>query len=191
MVYDIKPSLEWKDWLSYDPTSPSGLRWKVEIRRGSNYTVICASPGDIAGYLDSSNYWIVGVGGLTYKGHRICWELENEPLLQGEFIDHINRDGSDNNLSNLRVVDRPTNQRNRGKNACNTSGFTGVSFHHGSGSCAWRAKWHDMKWKRIEKYFSIKRYGNDEAFRLACEYRAKMIASLNEQGAGYTERHGT
>jgi hypothetical protein len=39
--------------------------------------------------------------------------------------------------------------------------------------------------------FSISKLGNDEAFRQACEYRAKMIAELNEQGANYTERHGT
>lgn len=38
--------------------------------------------------------------------------------------------------------------------------------------------------------FSTHKFGNDEAFRLACEYRIEMVAELNRQGAGYTKTHG-
>jgi len=38
--------------------------------------------------------------------------------------------------------------------------------------------------------FSFNKYGEDEAFRLACEWRKERIKELNEQGAGYTARHG-
>lgn len=30
----------------------------------------------------------------------------------------------------------------------------------------------------------------NEAFRLACDYRVRMIEELNSDGAGYTEHHG-
>ena len=30
----------------------------------------------------------------------------------------------------------------------------------------------------------------DEAFRLACEHREKMIMELNDRGAGYSPTHG-
>ena len=36
----------------------------------------------------------------------------------------------------------------------------------------------------------LKKYGKEEAFRLAVEWRAARIKELNNQGAGYTERHG-
>lgn len=40
------------------------------------------------------------------------------------------------------------------------------------------------------KTFSISKYGEKESFRLACEYRSKMIESLNANGAGYASTHG-
>lgn len=187
----MKASVGWHNWLYYEESSPSGLKWKVEIRRGQHFNVVSVAVGDDAGYLDSNGYWTIGLCGQIYKGHRIVWELHNPGLLSEEFIDHKNGDSADNKIENLRKVDRGTNQRNRSKCKSNKSGVTGVSFSHGSGSSSWRAKWHNMDGTRQEKYFSIKKHGNDEAFRLACEYRAKMIQELNEQGAGYTERHGT
>jgi hypothetical protein len=48
--------------------------------------------------------------------------------------------------------------------------------------------------EQVEKDFfehNGKKYGKEEAFRLAVEWRAARIKELNEQGAGYTERHGT
>ena len=56
------------------------------------------------------------------------------------------------------------------------------------GAC-FRATWREND-KPKSKRFSINRLGHEEAFRLACEYREQKIRELNEQGAGYTERHG-
>lgn len=53
----------------------------------------------------------------------------------------------------------------------------------------WMALW-DCNGSTKQKYFKIAKYGNEEAFRLACEYRAAMIEQLNSQGAGYTDTHG-
>lgn len=44
--------------------------------------------------------------------------------------------------------------------------------------------------KKKCKFYSVNVRGEDEAFRLACEWRAKMIEEMNSQGAGYTEMHG-
>jgi hypothetical protein len=76
--------------------------------------------------------------------------------------------------------------RNQKMRATNTSGVTGVVFYEKNGS--WVAEWL-VNSKHRSKSFSIKKYG-DQAFQLACEYRAKMIAELNAQGAGYTSTHG-
>ena len=46
-------------------------------------------------------------------------------------------------------------------------------------------------WTPKSKAFSCLKYGDEEALRLALEWRDKTIKEINEQGAGYTERHGT
>jgi hypothetical protein len=46
----------------------------------------------------------------------------------GEHIDHRNHDTLDNQKSNLRLVLREENQRNRGKPKHNTSGYKGVTL---------------------------------------------------------------
>lgn len=44
-------------------------------------------------------------------------------------VDHINKNTLDNSKENLRVCPASENQRNRGKQQNNTSGFKGVYFH--------------------------------------------------------------
>lgn len=40
------------------------------------------------------------------------------------------------------------------------------------------------------KHFSTRKYGKEEAFKLATKYREDLIEELNAQGAGYTEYNG-
>lgn len=82
--------------------------------------------------------------------------------------------------------------RNKKKSRRNTTGATGVVLEIGErNSVRYRAFWCDLETgKNKSKSFSIKKYGKEEAFRLACEWRTKMIEQLNAQGAGYTETHG-
>jgi arabinogalactan endo-1,4-beta-galactosidase len=61
---------------------------------------------------------------------------------------------------------------------------------NGAGNFYWKACWIDVNGKSRGKSFSISKCGEEEAFRLACDYRNQMIEQLNAEGAGYTERHG-
>lgn len=65
--------------------------------------------------------------GKNYMAHRIAWAIthQREPM---DVIDHINGDGLDNRLANLREATRSQNQQNQGISRSNTSGFKGVSF---------------------------------------------------------------
>lgn len=129
-----------------------------------------------------------------YNAHNIVWTMFNG--VQGDlFIDHRNNNPADTRITNLRLVDTPRNARNCKKGRNNVSGVNGVFYReiksrHGNGkhNDYWFAVWNDGKQK--SKAFSVSKYGYEEAFRLACEWRAKMIEQLNAQGAGYTETHG-
>ena len=68
----------------------------------------------------------------TVRMHRI---LMGDP--EGKEIDHINGNGLDNRLANLRVVDRSKNGMNRRKQKNNKSGYKGVYLDKDSGK--WRA----------------------------------------------------
>jgi hypothetical protein len=50
------------------------------------------------------------------------------PIKKGQCIDHINGNGLDNRLENLRIATKMENGRNRGKTKRNTSGYKGVSL---------------------------------------------------------------
>lgn len=107
-----------------------------------------------AGHTQSGHkYTLLSVLNNRVYAHRVIWAMTygNWP----EFvIDHINGDGSDNRIINLRKASRSQNDMNRGEQRNNTSGMRGVSFNKKSGT--WRAR---VKVKGVEKslgYFKIK-----------------------------------
>lgn len=79
-----------------------------------------AYAGTQAGRVTAAGYRSVKVYGEAFQAHRIIWKIttKEEP---GE-IDHINRDKLDNRISNLRVVSRSVNMKNKGLTSNNTSG---------------------------------------------------------------------
>ncbi len=68
--------------------------------------------------------------------HREVWEKAHGTIPADMQIDHINHDGLDNRLENLRLVTVSQNQHNRIINKNNSSGYKGVYFHKQ------RQKWH-------------------------------------------------
>jgi len=93
-----------KELLDYDPTT--GLfYWKKPTAR-------CIKVGDAAGY-QQKGYTIIKVDGKKFYAHRLAWRYVygEDPLSLS--IDHINRDRTDNRISNLRVCNQHQNQGNR------------------------------------------------------------------------------
>lgn len=88
---------------------------------------------------------------------------------------------------NIRWELPPQQARNKTKYTTNKTGFTGVSQTK-NGSLVASCK--QLNGKTKHNTFSIKKYGYEEALRLAVAARATMIEDLNSQGAGYSETHG-
>lgn len=85
-----------------------------------------------------------GVGCLTvsindknYVAHVIAW-LWYYGYIPENFIDHIDRDCTNNKISNLREVTNKCNQRNTGNPKDNTSGVKGVYWHKAKNN--WKAE---------------------------------------------------
>jgi len=115
--------------FAYDPES-GNLYWK--IRQGQ------MSPGKKAGFpaaepgIDGTKYQYVRLNGRNYSVHRVAWLLMTGAFPEkGMEVDHINRKRDDNIWSNLRVVTKSQNMRNRSTNKNNSVGIRGVSMDRG------------------------------------------------------------
>ena len=105
------PSVEiLNELLIVDPSSPTGLTWKVN-RRGTT------KAGTKAGTLQRSStsgaaMYQVGYKGRKLQAHRVIWKMVtgSDPT---NVIDHIDNNPLNNNISNLRDVTQGENMLNR------------------------------------------------------------------------------
>lgn len=113
-----------KEILHYDPETGI-FTWKVDVGR---YGRIKA--GSEAGYLNR-NYYECFIDGIRYPAHRLAWFYVHStwPEL---LIDHINGNGHDNRICNLREATKSQNACNQKLSTCNSSGIKGLfwsSYH--------------------------------------------------------------
>jgi hypothetical protein len=87
--------------------------------------------------LNKNGYPSGKIGGRRFLAHRVIWAMHTGawPV---EYIDHINRDRSDNRICNLREASRSQNMCNTLVRGNNPSGFKGVSWDRNARK--WRAR---------------------------------------------------
>ena len=94
---------------------------------------------------------------------------------------------------NVRWETDEEQNRNRRKPVTNKTGVVGVMRQEhvvdGRAYPQYRAKV-KLNGKVKMKAFSVKKFGEDEAFRLACEWRTQEIKKLEDVGVFYAESHG-
>ena len=137
----------------------------------------------------ASGYIRISRQNKVFYLHRWLWEELKGPIPIGHEIDHEDGIGTHCRMDNLRCVPQIINLRNSKMRSDNVSGVTGVSIW--TAGNAWRATVIDnLTGKQKCKTFSIAKYGEHTAFSMACDAREDMMEILNQQGAGYTCRHG-
>lgn len=95
-------------------------------------------------------------------------------------IDHINRDPLDNRKENLRITTRSINSTNAKERTESKSGIRGVykrQARPGIAKASWVCEWSDSQ-GRHSKSFSIDKYGEEEAFRLAYSLREEKMKEM-------------
>lgn len=161
--------------LHYDEKS-GNLIWKV----GTKY------PGKVAGQIKTNKrggnkYIWVGIGfdGKVYKilGHRIIWFIKTGAWPKAD-IDHKDGDGLNNRFSNLRSVDRETNNKNHKIQRNNKSGLAGVGYL--SRLSKWRVYSSDSTQTRKQIHLGV----YSDFFEACC------IRKSFELNNGFTIRHG-
>ena len=166
--------MDYSKILKYDPES-GDLTWKVKVR---GYQI-----GDVAGFKwKSRNITYIRLSYLGEKilGHRVAWELfHGEKIPNGMMIDHLDGDGTNNSIHNLRVVTNQENQRNAKVNKNSQFGIAGVRF------CT--------RNKGISGWFEARVRHNNECkylgtFKTLLDACAERIKANNKYG--YTIRHG-
>jgi hypothetical protein len=72
-------------------------------------------------------YRAIRLKGKSYREHRLIWILHFGEIPEGLEIDHIDRNRSNNNIENLRVVTHAQNVANSSVRNTSKSGIRGVS----------------------------------------------------------------
>lgn len=80
-----------------------------------------------AGTIENLGYIGILINGKRIRAHRIAWVLHYGKWPEDQ-IDHINGNGLDNRICNLREATNSQNGKNTGKPKSNTSGVVGVCF---------------------------------------------------------------
>jgi hypothetical protein len=121
------------------------------------------------------NYRKVCINGWTFHVHRVALALHlgSWPVDQ---IDHIDGDGENNRLNNLRIVSSTENSRNQKLHKNNTSGYNGVR---------WRKE--KRKWVAQIGINGVHHYlGSFTNIKDAIDARARANDKY-----GFSARHGT
>jgi hypothetical protein len=127
-----------REAVSIDPTSPTGLRWTIRpCDHFKNERAMIAWNSKMAGKIagsetqkrkSSNRYWVIRINGRAYRSHRIAYFLAHGIDAGDKFLDHINGNGMDNRIENLRLATCQENLRNQRKTDKNTSGVVGVTW---------------------------------------------------------------
>lgn len=156
--------------LDYNPAT-GALTWRARVVRDGRWARWDRAwntrfAGKVAGGIRYINvgsvvaYWQLGFDGCVYEAHRLIW-FHHYGSPPRDTIDHIDRNGLNNAIANLRDVSQRDNLLNRGMQGNNTSGRTGVSWDADRG--LWAAEIH----ARGRKIY----LGRFDAFEAACAAR--------------------
>lgn len=129
---------------------------------------------------DNTSYFktTVSVGGELFNltAHRIVWFLNYGEWPNG-LIDHVDGNGLNNRLDNLRDVTSTNNGRNSKLISTNTTGVSGVNWN-----------------KRDEKWFATKSVGGKSSYLKCSRDFFEVVCarkSWEYKEGNFTERHGS
>jgi hypothetical protein len=160
-------------YLYYDETSPSCLRWKLDV--GKRNTVAFKSAGDVAGsYHPKRNRYLVTLNGTIYIAHRVVVTLHGITIPDNYHVNHKDCNSNNNKISNLEVVPPSVNSQLKTDYVYSKSNL-GILIEDTKYGKVVRARFVDVTGKRVQKSITTH---SEEELKIACE---KLVAWRNEQ----------
>lgn len=176
-------AIDWHSIVYYDPTSPTGLRWKVDRRYN-------AKAGGVAGMqrlAKGHSRCILRICSKQYFTHTIIYILHYGKIDDDKVVDHIDGDSTNNRIENLRAILPLYNNHNRKLQANNKSGITGVQYVARAQSWVAQVRCNGV---RSAKTFACRKYGHENAKQMAIDFVINKRLELNASGhAAFTDRH--
>jgi hypothetical protein len=146
-----------EEYWGYDPAT-GRVYWHRDYYRFKK--------GQDVGTPDKGKYLKAQFDGQMLYLHRVAWRL-HYGTWPPRHIDHVNADGLDNRIDNLRLATPSENSCNRRIQSNNNSGFKGVSFKLS------HKKWSATIWKQSKKihigYFDTPEEAS-EAYKTAAKW---------------------
>ncbi len=155
-IYDKnKGILIWKSRPLHHFKNKSGMDWFN--RRFAN-----KQAGFIhIGHRSNTKYKAVKINGITFKLHQAVWIYHNDTYKNNFNIDHIDNNGLNNKIENLRLVTQSINLKNRPLQKTNKTGINGVNWHKSANK--WQVRIKDNNGNRLD----LGRYDNfNEAVKI-------------------------
>jgi hypothetical protein len=141
--------------------------------------------GEVAGGVwhrnRSTDYLKISVDGCQYFAHRLAWFYVNGEWPQGE-VDHVNGNGLDNRISNLRDCARFQNATNSLAQKSSRSGLRGVHFH--PGAKRYRAQICKNNKTRHLGYFDTPELAHEAYLKAAHELHGEFVRERPRSIAG-------
>jgi hypothetical protein len=177
-------------YVYYDETSSTGLRWKINVGTRGRKGAVAGNLSYDRSHKPKGGY--IKLNGTSYVISRVVWVLHNKVLPTDMVIDHINNNSHDNRIENLRCVSIAENSRNRLRNAKSKTNSPGISLIKAAPERNASSRFQatvSINNKVYMKSFSTKKYGFEQAEKMAKSWRAEMLEYANSIGANYTKNH--
>ena len=177
------PLTELKKRIQYSPEMPSGLSYTVDTEGKANSK---RYKGDNVGTLTKNGYWVLEFKGKAYRTHRIVYELHFGTIPDTLVINHKDGNKSNNCITNLEALSQRENSRKTlvtsGKKLLpkNTSGLTRIrrNVYNKYNNEYIVVTWRDIDGKSKQKLFSILKYSEEDAMKLAIEFNEKITKEV-------------
>lgn len=149
-----------REALSYNAETGE-FRW----RKPNKLSLAGVEAGTITEPRGATRYRRLNIDGTLYYAHRLAW-LYVHGEWPAHVVDHVNRNGLDNRINNLRMARQVENAANQKRRKDNESGCRGVSW------CSHTQKWR-AQLQHNKRFVNIGRFDTKEAARAAYLEAAK------------------
>jgi len=105
------------------------LNWRYKKKGRKFYSII----GSVMIPNGPNRYRVIGINNKSYFAHKLIWIYHHGAIEKGIVVDHIDGDGLNNRMNNLRLSSMSMNARNRRLSNRNTTKHCGVYRQRGDG----------------------------------------------------------